>query len=161
LPHRRCRVRLLEAAPSPLWHSPQSTASPAGTMEAGMEGLGPRKEQILRAVIVEYVTAAEPVPSELIATKYELGVRNANVRTELAEIPDLGLLDQPHPSAGRVPSDRGYRYYVDRLVVHQPPDKSSEQRIHDAADSEDTLRELLTESTKALSRLTHLLSAAA
>ena len=69
-----------------------------------MSELSPRQEQILRAVIVEYITAAEPVASELIAQKYELGVRSATVRNELAEITDLGLLEQPHTSAGRVPT---------------------------------------------------------
>ncbi len=126
-----------------------------------MDGLTPRKEQILRAVVVEYVSAAEPIPSELIASKYELGVRSATVRNELAEITDLGLLEQPHTSAGRVPSDRGYRYYVDRLVIQRPIEDLAQQRLQDASNEEDTLREMLTESTKALSRLTHLLTAAA
>lgn len=125
-----------------------------------MSELTPRKEQILRAVIVEYITAAEPVASELIAKKYELGVRSATVRNELAEITDMGLLEQPHTSAGRIPSDRGYRYYVDRLIVERPVNAESQDRLQEATE-EDTLRRMLSETTKALSRLTHLLSAAA
>ena len=81
-----------------------------------MEPLSDRKEQILRAVIIEYVTGAEPVPSDLIASKYELGVRSATVRSELLEMSDMGLLEQPHTSAGRVPSDQGYRYFVDQAA---------------------------------------------
>lgn len=126
-----------------------------------MGDLTGRKEQILRAVIVEYVSAAEPVASDLIAHKYELGVKSATVRNEMAEITDLGLLEQPHTSAGRVPSDRGYRYYVNRLLVPKEPGAEERQRVRAAAEDEDTLKELLQGTTRALSRMTHLLSAAA
>ncbi len=126
-----------------------------------MEPLSERKEQILRAVIVEYVTGAEPVPSDLIASKYELGVRSATVRNELLEMSDMGLLEQPHTSAGRVPSDQGYRYFVDRLIVGAPLEREKKKRVQEATEEEDTLQEILRHTTKALSRLTHLLSAAA
>lgn len=126
-----------------------------------MEPLSDRKEQILRAVIVEYVTAAEPVPSDLIATKYELGVRSATVRNELLEMSEMGLLEQPHTSAGRIPSDQGYRYFVDRLIVGMPLDKEKKKKVKEATDEEDTLQQILRHTTRALSRLTHLLSAAA
>ena len=125
-----------------------------------MQQLTDRKEKILRAVIVEYVSGAEPVASELIAQKYELGVRSATVRSELAEMSDLGYLEQPHTSAGRVPSDQGYRYFVDRLIVSGPLDKSRKKRVNEVTDEEDTLRGMLRHTTKALSRLTQLLSAA-
>ncbi|MBX3111748.1 MAG: heat-inducible transcription repressor HrcA [Fimbriimonadaceae bacterium] len=125
-----------------------------------MSELSDRKKQILRAVVVEYVTGTEPVPSELIASKYELGVRSATVRNEMAEITDLGLLEQPHTSAGRVPSDVGYRYYVDRLVVQRTVNQEEGARIRGAATDEEPLRDLVQETAKALSRLTHLLSAA-
>jgi heat-inducible transcriptional repressor len=126
-----------------------------------VEPLSERKEQILRAVIVEYVTGAEPVPSDLIASKYELGVRSATVRSELSEMSDLGYLEQPHTSAGRVPSDKGYRYFVDRLLVGTPLESEKRKRMRQATDEEDTLQEILRHTTRALSRLTHLLSAAA
>ena len=125
-----------------------------------MEQLSERKEQILRAVIVEYVSGAEPVPSDLIAQKYELGVRSATIRNELAEMLDLGYLEQPHTSAGRIPSDQGYRYFVDRLIVTSPLDKKRKQRVNEVTDEEDTLRGMLRHTTKALSRLTQLLAAA-
>src|SRR5690349_17253991 len=122
-----------------------------------MEPLSDRKEQILRAVIIEYVSGAEPVPSDLIATKYELGVKSATVRNELLEMSDMGLLEQPHTSAGRVPSDQGYRYFVDRLIVGAPLEKEKRQRVKQATEEEDTLQQILRHTTKALSRLTHLL----
>lgn len=126
-----------------------------------MADLGPRKEQILRAVVVEYVSAAEPVPSDLIVKKYGLGVRSATVRNELADMAEMGYLEQPHTSAGRIPSDQGYRYFVDRLVVESPLGSEEAHRVREAALTRDTLMELLTETTKVLSRLTRLISIAA
>lgn len=125
-----------------------------------MEELSSRQEQILRAVVVEYVLGVEPVPSDLIARKYELGVRSATVRNEMAEITDLGLLEQPRTSAGRVPSDQGYRYFVDRLSVKVQPTAPERNRLREASLEESTTRELVHETTKALSRLTRQLAAA-
>jgi heat-inducible transcriptional repressor len=78
-----------------------------------MHELDPRKQRLLRAIVVEYVTMAEPVASDMLVQKYDLGVKSATVRNELAEMSELGLLEQPHTSAGRIPSDSGYRFYVD------------------------------------------------
>ncbi|HRF60490.1 MAG TPA: heat-inducible transcriptional repressor HrcA [Fimbriimonadaceae bacterium] len=125
-----------------------------------MSDLNPRQGTILRAVIVEYVRAVEPVGSELIASKYSLGVRSATIRHELAEMADRGFLAQPHTSAGRIPSDKGYRYYVDHLVVLNEPDVPIQQRVKAVADQGETLKELLRETAKTMSRATHMLSAA-
>ncbi len=125
-----------------------------------MSNLDPRKNAILRAVIVEYVAIAEPVGSELLAQKYEFGVRSATVRNELAEMADLGYLEQPHTSAGRIPSDRGYRYFVDHLILHEQPTPDAKHKLRGAAEDGEALQELLRESTKALSRMTQLLAAA-
>lgn len=124
-----------------------------------MESLDPRKRIILKAVIVEYVEVAEPVASELIARKYELGVRSATVRNELAEMAEMGYLEQPHTSSGRIPSDFGYRYYVDHLV--DPPEVAaqSKARIRGATEGQEAVRELVSETTRTLSRLTHQLAA--
>ncbi|SMB90866.1 heat-inducible transcription repressor HrcA [Desulfonispora thiosulfatigenes DSM 11270] len=78
--------------------------------------LDARKRKILEAVIVDYISTAEPVGSRTISKKYELGVSPATVRNEMADLEELGLLEQPHTSAGRIPSDLGYRYYVDCLM---------------------------------------------
>ncbi|HRJ26998.1 MAG TPA: heat-inducible transcriptional repressor HrcA [Fimbriimonadaceae bacterium] len=126
-----------------------------------MEALEQRKEAILRAVIVEYVRWAEPVGSETIALNYSgLGVRSATVRNELAEMAELGLLEKPHASAGRIPSDQGYRYFVDHLIQLAPPRDTDQERVRLVTQQDDVLKALLQETTKALSRLTHLLSAA-
>ena len=75
-----------------------------------------RKRRILQALIDEYINTAEPVGSRSIARKHELGLSSATIRNEMADLEEMGLLAQPHASAGRVPSDKGYRLYVDRLM---------------------------------------------
>jgi heat-inducible transcriptional repressor len=75
-----------------------------------------RRERILRHVVQEYVALAQPVPSDLIARKYEAELSPATVRNEMAALEEAGLIAQPHTSAGRVPTDRGYRYFVELLM---------------------------------------------
>jgi len=85
--------------------------------------LGPldlRAQAILRAVIEEYVTTAIPVSSHALVEKYSLPVSTATVRNVLAELEAAGLLTHPHTSAGRVPTDVGYRYYVESIVETEP-----------------------------------------
>jgi heat-inducible transcriptional repressor len=125
-----------------------------------MEQLEPRKEIILRAVIIEYVSGAEPVASELLTVKYSLGVKSATVRNELAEMSDIGLLEKPHTSAGRIPSDLGYRYYVDHLADSSQPSPPNQTALRGTASEGDALNLILQQSTRTLSRMTHLLSAA-
>jgi heat-inducible transcriptional repressor len=125
-----------------------------------MAELDPRKQSILRSVVFEYVTTAEPVGSELLTQKYELGVKSATIRNELADLADLGFLEQPHTSAGRIPSDIGYRYYVDRLILTREPESETRQKVKGASEEGEALTAMLRETTRTLSRLTHLLTAA-
>lgn len=81
-----------------------------------------RKQKILKAVVHYYVRTAEPVASEQISASGEFGVRSATIRNEMAALADLGYLMQPHTSAGRIPSDDGYRYYVNRLMAPSAPE---------------------------------------
>lgn len=78
--------------------------------------LDKRKKEILQAVIDEYINTAEPVSSGTLVKKYGLDYSSATVRNELAELEDIGYLDKPHTSSGRVPSEKGYRFYVDELL---------------------------------------------
>jgi heat-inducible transcriptional repressor len=78
--------------------------------------LDPRSQAILRAVIEEYVTSAEPVGSQTLVDRYRLGVSSATVRNVLADLEERGYLTHPHTSAGRVPTDAGYRMYVESLA---------------------------------------------
>jgi len=75
-----------------------------------------RKKRILQAIIDEYIDTAEPVGSRYIARKHELGLSSATIRNEMADLEEMGYLAQPHTSAGRIPSDRGYRLYVDDIM---------------------------------------------
>lgn len=75
-----------------------------------------RKEDILRIIVDEYISTAAPVSSESIAHKHQLGVSPATIRNEMADLEESGYITQPHPSAGRVPSDGGYRYYVESFM---------------------------------------------
>lgn len=125
-----------------------------------MDELTERKRIILRAVVLEYVATAEPIASERIATRYGLGVRSATVRNELAEMSDLGYLEQPHTSAGRIPSDTGYRYYVNFMLSPASPDQKDQQKVLETAQGREVLRTILMETTKLMSRMTHQLTAA-
>jgi heat-inducible transcriptional repressor len=78
--------------------------------------LDARKRLVLQAVVEDYVQSAEPVGSRSLARKHSFGVSPATIRIEMADLEEMGYLEQPHTSAGRIPSDKGYRFYVDRLM---------------------------------------------
>ncbi len=118
-----------------------------------------RKKKILRALIQDYISSAEPIGSRTIARKFDLGVSPATIRNEMSDLEELGLIEQPHTSAGRIPSDAGYRYYVDFLM--EPPalrdddkmliERETTHRIHE-------IQEVITQTSKLLSQLTSLTS---
>lgn len=78
--------------------------------------LNERKKKILQIIIEDYISSAEPVGSRTIARKYELGLSPATIRNEMSDLELLGYLEQPHTSAGRIPSAQAYRFYVDALI---------------------------------------------
>ena len=82
-----------------------------------------RKQRILQAIINDYISSAEPVGSRTIARKYDLGVSPATIRNEMADLEMLGYLEHIHTSSGRIPSAKGYRFYVDDLM---PPQEMSD-----------------------------------
>ncbi|MCR4426205.1 MAG: heat-inducible transcriptional repressor HrcA [Firmicutes bacterium] len=88
-----------------------------------------RKRAILRAVADDYISTAEPVGSRTIARRYGLGISPATIRNEMADLEEEGYLEQPHASAGRVPSDKGYRFYVDALMSERGLSGFEEKRI--------------------------------
>ena len=79
--------------------------------------LSDRKKRILQAVITEYMGTAEPVGSRAISKKNDLGLSSATIRNEMADLEEMGFLIQPHTSAGRVPSDAAYRFYVNTMLT--------------------------------------------
>lgn len=123
--------------------------------------LGERRRRILAAVVHDYIETAEPVGSETLAHRYDFGVKPATIRNELAAMSEMGYLRQPHTSAGRVPSDLGYRYYVDRLMP--PPSLSPEEtsqatRDYDFHESE--IETILHNTCRVLAGLTNCASLA-
>ena len=78
--------------------------------------LSDRKLKILEAIITDYIETAEPIGSRTIAKKYDLGISPATIRNEMSDLEEMGLIEQPHTSAGRIPSDKGYRLYVDNMM---------------------------------------------
>ncbi|MDD3653932.1 MAG: heat-inducible transcriptional repressor HrcA [Desulfotomaculaceae bacterium] len=88
-----------------------------------------RKQKVLWAIVHDYIATAEPVGSRTIAKKYRLGVSPATIRNEMSDLEEQGFIEQPYTSAGRIPSERGYRYYVDFLMRRQELSKEEEDLI--------------------------------
>lgn len=121
--------------------------------------LDDRKRKVLRAIIDDYIDTAEPVGSRTIVRRYELGVSPATIRNEMADLELLGYLEQPHTSAGRIPSAKGYRFYVDCLMDPQslnPHDVALIRQWYDARVKD--VNEVFQETAKLLSRVTHHVS---
>ena len=95
----------------------------------GADALDDRKKRVLRAVIDDYIQSAEPVGSRTLARKYDLGVSPATIRNEMADLEMLGYLRHIHTSSGRVPSSKGYRFYVNGLIPPRPVSEEEKARI--------------------------------
>ncbi len=118
--------------------------------------LNDRKIQILQAIINDYIETAEPVGSRTIAKKYNLGISSATIRNEMSDLEEMGFILQPHASSGRIPSDMGYRLYVDHLM-QQKELTAEEQKYLQSIISRDIsqIDYLMEETAKALSLLTN------
>lgn len=92
-----------------------------------MMDMNERKKKILHSIISEYIKSAEPVGSRHVAKSLDMGLSSATIRNEMADLEEMGYLEQPHTSAGRIPSDKGYRLYVDSLM------KNCELTVNDMA----------------------------
>src|SRR5580693_4663282 len=115
--------------------------------------LDKRKAFILATVVYEYIATAEPVGSQTLTQKYQLGVSSATIRNEMAELEAGGYLVQPHTSAGRIPSDAGYRTYVDQLMEPEHLTATERRRIRDELhDASHELGEMIASTTRLLSR---------
>lgn len=116
--------------------------------------LKPRQERILRAVVEEYIATGSPVGSLYLSETCDLDVAPSTIRSDLAHLEEVGLLAHPHTSAGRVPTDAGYRHYVDVIVRERPtpvpPAEGERTRVE--------LDEALRETAEALSRVTAMLA---
>jgi heat-inducible transcriptional repressor len=115
-------------------------------------GLDARAEEILRDIVVSYIATGEPIGSRLIARMTQEALSPASVRNVMADLEELGLLAQPHTSAGRIPTDKGYRYYVDSLLA------PGEVRARDRAMIDAQLSRVGGEYTEAMGVIPKLLS---
>ncbi len=123
--------------------------------------LNDRKLKILQAVIHSYITSAEPVGSRTIAKKYNLGVSSATIRNEMSDLEELGYLLQPHTSAGRIPSDKAYRLYVDNLMQIRKITEEERKKIKLSLLKEiREIEQVIQNAAKILSELTNYTSLA-
>jgi len=117
-----------------------------------------RKIRILQAIINDYIRTGDPVGSRTLAKNYNLGIGSATIRNEMADLEDMGYLEQPHASAGRIPSSKGYRLYVDKLMDNQrltvEEDLKIKQYIIDSAMLE--VDKIVRQTSALLSELTKL-----
>ena len=122
--------------------------------------LSDRRQRVLAALIEEYVARALPVGSRTIAERYGLGVSSATVRNDLSALEEEGYIKQPHTSAGRIPTDHGYRAFVDELVESGTldEDEATAESIENLKRSATELDDLLEKTSKALSQFTDCLS---
>ena len=121
-----------------------------------------RKREILKRVIVKFIEKAEPVSSQKIAKGLELELSSATIRKEMAGLEEMGYLTHPHTSAGRIPTDKGYRYYVDN-IIHENPKPNIESRkdipsINLIINGDMEIETILQRSSELLAKVTNYLS---
>nr|WP_207619610.1 heat-inducible transcriptional repressor HrcA [Nocardioides sp. IC4_145] len=113
-----------------------------------------RRLAVLRAIVEDYVATEEPVGSKALVERHGLGVSPATVRNDMAVLEDEGYITQPHTSAGRVPTDKGYRLFVDRLSTVKPMTAAEKRAISSFLDGAVDLDDVVTRSVRLLSQLT-------
>lgn len=112
-----------------------------------------RQGEVLRAVVLEHIRSAEPVGSRAVARRFRMGISPATVRNVMVDLEEAGLLQQPHTSAGRVPTDRGYRVFVDRLMVREAPTRGEIVLLRSGlAEERHSMDNLLESISRALGR---------
>ena len=123
--------------------------------------LGDRKKLILQAIIEDYIKTAEPVGSRTISKKYLTGTSPATIRNEMADLEDMGYIEQPHTSSGRIPSDKGYRLYVDKIMEQKQYNDVQSERIKlEFLDTLGEIDRLVKHASKLLSQMTRYTSIA-
>ncbi|GAB3264241.1 heat-inducible transcriptional repressor HrcA [Kineosporia babensis] len=113
-----------------------------------------RKLAVLRAIVEDYVETREPVGSRALVERHSLGVSPATIRNDMAALEDEGYIAQPHTSAGRVPTDKGYRMFVDRLSGVKPLSPAEKRAIQTLLDGAVDLDDVVTRTTRLLAQLT-------
>jgi heat-inducible transcriptional repressor len=113
-----------------------------------------RRFEVLRAIVADYVSTQEPVGSKAIVDRHQLGVSSATVRNDMAVLEEDGYITQPHTSAGRIPTDKGYRLFVDKLSQVKPLSAAERRAIQAFLDGAVDLDDVLRRSVRLLAQLT-------
>jgi len=113
-----------------------------------------RKLQVLRAIVTDYVSSQEPVGSKALVDKHDLGVSPATVRNDMAALEEEGYITQPHTSAGRIPTDKGYRLFVDRLGTVKPLSTAEQRAIQTFLSGALDLDDILLRTVRLLAQAT-------
>lgn len=113
-----------------------------------------RQLEILRAIVEEYVATEEPVGSKSIADRHGIGVSAATIRNEMAILEEEGLITQPHTSAGRIPTDKGYRLFVDRIATVKPLSKPERRAIETFLEGANDLDDVIMRTVRLLAQVT-------
>jgi heat-inducible transcriptional repressor len=137
---------------------PLPAVGPDLTPEPDDEPLDDRKLRILRAVVAEYVARGEPVGSKRVVDVAQLDVSAATVRNEMAALEELGYITQPHTSAGRIPTDKGYRRFVDDLADGAALDGPRRELVGELLGTARDVEDLLARTSTVLTQLTRLVS---
>jgi heat-inducible transcriptional repressor len=121
------------------------------------EPLNERAQQLLRVLIESYIRDGQPVGSRVLSRESGLSLSSATIRNVMADLEELGFVTSPHTSAGRVPTDKGYRFFVDTLLHVRPLDSAAESEIRRQLDTvRDSSKALVAAASQLLSSVTHL-----
>lgn len=113
-----------------------------------------RQLDILRAIVDEYVATEEPVGSKAISERHGLGISSATIRNEMSVLEDAGLITQPHTSAGRIPTDKGYRLFVDKIATIKPLSKAERRAIETFLEGANDLDDIVMRTVRLLAHVT-------
>jgi len=117
--------------------------------------LDKREREVLRALVSDYIQTGEPVASQPLLARHELECSPATIRSVMADLEELGFLEKPHASSGRIPTERGYRLYVDSLLKVRPPSPQDRDRIERLAHAASDVGQLLEGTADLLHALSH------
>lgn len=114
----------------------------------------PRRMKVLQAIVEDYVASREPVGSKALVERHNLGVSSATVRNDMAALEDDGLIAAPHTSSGRIPTDKGYRYFVDRISEVRPLSPAERRAVQTLLENSDDIDDIMASTVQVLSQLT-------
>ncbi|MGP9616598.1 heat-inducible transcriptional repressor HrcA [Arthrobacter sp. AOP36-A1-22] len=115
----------------------------------------PRRLEVLRAIVEDYVHSREPVGSKALVERHRLGVSAATIRNDMSALEEEGLIIAPHTSSGRIPTEQGYRYFVDQIDAVRPLSTAESRAIHRMLEGTNDLDEVLERTVRLLSQLTN------